>query len=137
VVVPAGKTKESFTIHTLAVAATVVVNIKAVVGNVPKQVPLTVNAPSLVSVVMGSPVVDGGNTSDATITLNGPAPAAGLAITVTCNQKAVLFAPKITIDGGRSSGWFRIHTTKVTAQTVATITATFGSVSQTATLTIN
>lgn len=135
--VPAGKTTASFSVRTVAVAAQVVANVKAVVGNVPKQVALTIAAPTLVSIVLGSPVVDGGSTSDATINLGSPAPAAGLVISVTCNQKAVLLAPKITIDAGRTSGWFRIHTTKVAAQTVATITATFGAGSQTATLTIN
>jgi len=137
IVIPSGKTTASFTVRTVGVPAQLVVNVKAMIGNVPKLAPLTILPPSLLSLILETPVVDGGNGSGGVVTISSPAPPVGLIVTLASNQKGAAPPVNVTIPAGRTSASFSIKTTKVTAQTMATITATFGGTSQTATLTIN
>ncbi len=137
IVVPAGKTTYSFTIRTSAVAAPVTASIKALISGVAQAAGLTIQPPTLLSLALESPTIDGGSTTNATVTLGSPAPSAGITIILASNQKAATIPAKIVIPAGKTSATFAIKTQKVTAQTLVSINATFGAVTQTATLTLN
>jgi len=137
IVIPAGKTIASFTIRTVGVAAQTVANIKATISGVAQSSPLTITPPGLVSIVLGTPSLDGGNSSEATVNISSPAPPGGLVIAVASSNKSAIVPAKISVPAGKTSVAFSIRTTKVDAQATATITATLGAINQTATLTIN
>lgn len=137
VVVPAGKSTISFTLKTMAVAVQTVVNVKAAVGPNIKPAPLTLLPPTLISLTLENPTVDGGTTCDAIIRISSPSPDAGVVVTLTCDQKAAICPVKFTIGDGHTAARFHIKTIKVMQPVQAVITATFNGVTQKATLSIN
>ena len=89
------------------------------------------------SVTVNPTSVTGGNSSIGTVTLTGPAPSSGVAITVSSNNAAATPNPSsFTIASGQTSGTFTMNTTAVTASTTAQITASDGTTNVQATLTI-
>ena len=93
--------------------------------------------PSVSSLSLNPSTLIGGNTSQATVTLNGQAPAGGATVTLTSsNPSAAVVPTSITIASGSTSGTFTINTSLVTVSTQATITATYNG-STTATLVVN
>jgi len=137
VTIPTGKKVATFNVKTTGVPAQTVANIKATLNSTTPTAPLTINAPTLVSVVLKPSIVTGVDTATATVTISSPAPDAGLPITVTSDQKSAVIPAKISIGGGKKTVSFAIKTTKVAAQTTAVITVTLGSGTQTANLIIN
>src|SRR5437763_2315471 len=70
-----------------------------------------------------------------TVTLNGAAPAGGAVVTLQ-SSSASASAPSVTVPDGAMSVNFTITTTAVTASTPVTISAAYGGVSKSATLTL-
>jgi len=80
--------------------------------------------------------VTGGSSSLGTVTLSSYAPPAGVVVTLSSDTPAVTVPASVTVPGGQRSATFPVSTTEVNAATTATISATAGGVTQTATLTI-
>jgi hypothetical protein len=81
--------------------------------------------------------VKGGLTSTATVTLTGPAPVGGLAVTTTSSQVTVAGVPaSVTVPEGATSAVFTITTLPQTLSKTSTISAKVGTTSKSATLTV-
>jgi hypothetical protein len=139
VTVAAGATSSpAFTITTAAVATQTAVAISGSYNGATKTATLTVNAAKLVSLKLSPTSVEGGHpTTHNTITLNGPAPAGGAVVTLTSGDSSVATPPaSVTVAAGATSATFKIATRRVRTDMAVPITATYGGVAKTATLTV-
>ena len=92
---------------------------------------------SLSAVSVSPTSVVGGTTSQGTITLTSGAPSGGAVVTLSSANTSVVSVPaSVTVAAGVSSATFGVNTSAVTANTGVTITATYGGVSRTTTLTV-
>jgi hypothetical protein len=92
--------------------------------------------PSASSLTLNPPSVTGAQSSTGTVTLSGPAPAAGAEVTLSSNNTAASVASSVTVPAGSSSATFTVSTSAVAASTVATIFASYDGVSPSASLTV-
>jgi hypothetical protein len=94
--------------------------------------------PAALSALTLSPTsVVGGNSAQGTVTLTSAAPSGGAIVTLSSSNTAVATVPaSVTIAGGATSATFTIPTQTVTASSSVTISAAYGGVSKTATLTV-
>jgi hypothetical protein len=141
VTVAAGATSAAFTITTSPVTAPTSVTLSGTFGGVTRQATLTVQpqpAGVTLSTLAVSPTsVTGGNSSQGTVSLTGPAPSGGAVVTLSDNSASANTPASVTIAAGAVSASFTVTTGTVTAATAVTITASFGGVTRTATLTVN
>ena len=120
VTVPAGQTQGTFTVSTSGVASATTATISAIWGGTTKSASLTINRPSLVSVVL--PDMFGMQKKTGTITLNGPAPA-NFSVALSSN-KAVLSVPSsVAFTAGQSSATFIATSGEPAGQITATVSA--------------
>src|SRR5262249_23188935 len=96
--------------------------------------PLLPNAPSLT--LNPTSVTGGAQSSTGTVTLSGPAPAAGAQVTLSSSDAAASVPASVTIPAGSASATFTINTNPVAASTVATIFASYDGVTPSASLTV-
>ena len=136
VVVPEGATSVDFPITTSPVGTDTTVNITAILNALTQTATLTITPPVLVGVMANPSVVTGGGTSTGTVFLGTPAPAGGIVVSLSSDLAAATVPATVTVPEGATSANFAITTTVVLTDTVAFITATLGSVSQTATLSL-
>jgi len=102
-------------------------------GAVPQPPP----AVSLISVTLNPSSVRGGNASQGTVTLSGPAPATGAVVTLTSSNTSVANVPQsVTIPAGAMSTTFTVTTFAVTSTATVNINGVFNGVPRSATLTI-
>ena len=94
-------------------------------------------APALSSVSVNPSQVVGGNPSTGTVNLTSTAPAGGATVTLSSASTSVSVPPSVSVGQGASTANFGITTTVVTTQTLSTISATYGGVTKTTTLTVN
>lgn len=136
VTVLAGKTTATFIVKTKPVLGPVKVNIiaKAPVGPAIDGA-LTVLAPSLKAFTVSPTILYGGRSVTGTLTLTGPAPA-GLYVSVSSSTTSVVVPAKVLVAAGAASATFPITTSRVSATTVATLRATYGTTTLPATLTL-
>ncbi len=138
----AGATSPSYTTPTTVLAdggATFDVVVSNVAGGVPSNVAtLTVN-PLAVSAVSVSPAsVTGGTGSTGTVTLSGPAPAAGAVVQLASNNTSAATVPgTVTVQSGATSTTFAVNTSAVGSATSVTISATYQGTTQTTTLAVH
>jgi len=93
--------------------------------------------PSASSVTLNpSSVTGGAQSSTGTVTLSGPAPAAGAQVALSSSNAAASVPASVTVPAGSTSGTFPISTNPVAASTVATIFASYDSVTPSASLTV-
>ena len=98
-----------------------------------------VTGTSAVGVTLGlnpSSVV-GGSSSQGTVTLSSAAPTGGAVVTLGSSNAAAVVPASVTVAAGQTTATFSVTTTTVTTATPATITATYGSSSGNAVLTVN
>ena len=101
------------------------------------QAASTTTTASLSAVSVSPTSVSGGTAAQGTITLTGGAPSGGAVVTLSSANTSVVSVPaSVTVSAGASSATFGVNTSAVTANTAVTITATFGGVSRTTTLTV-
>ena len=81
--------------------------------------------------------VTGGTSATGTVTLSGAAPSGGVSVSLSSNNAAATVPGSVTVAAGSSTATFAVTTQSVTSSTSAIVTASYGSGSQTATLTIN
>jgi len=139
VTVAAGATSASFTVSTSAVAAPSTVNISAVYGGANRSASLTVTPappppPTLASLTLNPANVIGGQSSTGTVTLTGPAPAGGAQVFLSSSNGAARVPSSVTVPAGATGATFTVNTSFVLISTSATISATYNSTTQTATL---
>ena len=137
VTVPANVTSVNFSVSTAAMGATTMGNITASFSGVTKTVNVTIQPAALMSVTLNPSNILGGSTAVGKVTLTGPAPAAGLVVTLTSSQSLQAKVPsKLIIPSGARSATFDVTTTSVSRKTVVTIAASFGGVTKSAALTL-
>lgn len=142
--VPAGATSATFTVSTASVSASTSATISASYNGVSRAALLTVQAapppPSpvtLSSLTLSPASVTGGNSSQGTVTLSGAAPSGGAAVTLSSGNTAAATVPaSVTVAAGATSATFTVTSRSVTASTSVTISASYGGVNRTATLTV-
>jgi len=135
-VAPSGTTA-TFTVTTQPVASTTSVTISATYGSATQTATLTVQpTPALVSLSLKPAAVTGGVNSVATATLSAPAPTGGLVVNLSSSNLAVASPGTLTVAGGSTSGTATITTQAVTATTAVKMSATLGSVTKVANLTV-
>ena len=140
VIVLAGQLSASFTVSTSNAIAPVAIIISGTYASASQSVSLTINPaglPSPVSLTLNPLTVQGGNTSTGTVTISAPAPTAGLVVDLTTDNPFVSQIPSfVVVNSGQTVGTFTIATPTLSASQTATITASAGGVSQSATLTV-
>jgi hypothetical protein len=144
VTVPAGATSATTSsVATSPVSSTTTSVISATYNGVTRTATLTVTAPApsatLDTVTLSPTSVQGGSSSSAEVTLTAPAPAGGAVVSFSSSNTAVATVPaSMTVPEGVNSRVVVnfVSTSPVSANTTATITATYNGVTRTATLTV-
>jgi uncharacterized protein (TIGR03437 family) len=139
--IPSGQSSATFTITTLSVTTAHTVTITATDGAVGSATAtLTVNPQSagqLQSVTVSPTQVNGGGTATGTVTLTAPAQLNGLVVALKSSNPLVASVPfTVTVPQGSTTATFTITTSIIASSQTVTITATAGSISETATLTV-
>ncbi len=137
VTVPATKTSTTFTVTTTPVASSASASITATYGTGSSSATLTVTAPSLSAVSVSPATVQGGTSSTGTVTLTSLAPTAGIAVTLTSSNTSAATVPATVTVTNSLTANFPVTTLGVSSTTSVTITAKLGTVTKTATLTVN
>jgi len=137
VTIKSGQTSGSFTVKTVPVIPRTVATISGVLNGVTKMATLYINPPILQSVGFSPSSVIGGMSSTGTVTLNEPASVGGIKVSLSSSVTAAAVPKTVTVLAGKLSATFIAKTVAVNVQTLASVTAAFGYISQTGTLTIN
>jgi len=139
VTVPASSSSASFAVNTTAVSSTTVGNITASYSGVNRSTTITVNPPApavLSSLTLNPKTVVGGSTSVGTVTLNKVTASAEV-VTLASNKPTKASVPaNVTVPAGASSANFNITTASTNKKINASITASYGGVTKSATLTM-
>ncbi len=126
--VPEGETTASATVTTMAVVSQTTVTIAAVYNGVTRTATLNVYPPDLSSFSISPGATSQGHAVTGTLELDGPAPAGGAAVAITCsNTQAALFASTVTIPAGQTGTSFPIQTSTVNFPITVTFTAVFNN----------
>lgn len=136
ITVPANTTSVSFTVPTKAVSGDSVVTVKATFGLSSQTATLTLMPASLSSIAITPTSVVGGQSATGTINLSSVAGPAGDVVKLSSNDSEVVLPATVTVPAAKTLVTFTAQTTPVSANAVATIRATFGTTSQTASLTL-
>jgi soluble P-type ATPase len=144
VTIPAGQTNVSFPYQTNTTGVTTPVSISASYGGATKTATLTVAAPSqnipISSVTLSPSTVVGGSNIGVRITVNlaSGSPLEGARIMLSSSNPAVVSVPRVirTNFEGQMSAFADVAAATVAAPTQVTITATYGSSTQSAVLTV-
>lgn len=126
VTVQAGANSAQFTIQTATVSTPKSVTITATTGAASASATLNLGVPTLDSVKFDPSSVAGGQISQCTVWLTGPAPTGGFNIKLTSRSKAISFPGSVTIPAGAQKATFTVQTTAVGQNMTATITAALG-----------
>lgn len=97
--------------------------------------PFSVSVP-VAKLTLNSTVVGSNTKTGGTVVLAQPAPAAGVSVILTSSNPKVVVPASVTIDAGASRATFPINVQTVQSQFSDVITATSGSMSKKATLTV-
>jgi uncharacterized protein (TIGR03437 family) len=138
VTVPFTASSATFSIPTSTVTASQTCNITATLGRSSQTTQFTV-IPALQLVLASNSVVGGnGNTVSGTVIIADSAPLGGATVNLqSSNSAATVPNGGVVIPSGQTSAPFTITTAAVTAARTVTITAKYGGLTQTATLTVN
>ena len=133
VAVPAGQMSANFNITTSAVAVNTSLSISASLNGHSAGYGFVVAAPNFSGLsTKGSTTIFGGTNAAIIATLNGPAPAGGIVITLSSNSPDASVPATVTIPAGQTSATFTMTTSAVALPEMVTIT---GSHTQTQTIT--
>jgi hypothetical protein len=143
VTVPAGATNATFTVSTSAVTASTAVTISAAYGGVTRTASITVAPAPPPAVTLSSltlsptSVIGGTQSSTGTVTLSGPAPSGGALVTLSSSNTAAARVPSsVTVAAGATSVTFTVSTSAETASTAVTISAAYGGVTRSGSITV-
>jgi hypothetical protein len=134
--IPGGAASAGFPIATSPVAAPTVTSIGASYAGVTKTATFTVNpAPALTLSALVVHLSNGGSAGDytGTVYLSAPAPAGGTVVALQSSSPARASVPaSVTVAQGQTAAQFAITTNPTTKNAVITITASYNSVTKTA-----
>jgi hypothetical protein len=138
VTVPFTASSATFSIPTSTVTASQACNITATLGRSSQTTQFTA-IPALQLVLASNSVVGGnGNTVTGTVIIADSAPLGGATVNLqSSNSAATVPNGGVVIPSNQTSAPFTITTAAVTAARTVTITAKYGGLTQTATLTVN
>jgi trimeric autotransporter adhesin len=136
VTIPAGASSKTFVITSVIVNSAQTGTVTAKLGAVTKTCALTIRPPVLSSVKLNPASVAGGHDVTGTVSLDGPALAAGALVTLSDNLNAATTPASVTIPSGARSANFVIKTSAVSVKETGTITASRNGVTRTAALTV-
>jgi len=92
---------------------------------------------SLSSLILNpTSVIGGAQSSTGRVTMSGPAPAGGAQVALSSSNAAASVPSSLTVPVGATSAAFTVNTSAVAASTPVTISASYGGVTQTASLTV-
>lgn len=137
--VPAGQFSISVAVQTTAVTASTPATITATYNGMTKTANVAVVPvvlPTLTSLAVNPSTVAGGGSATVLVTLSGPAPSTGAAVTLSSNSATFPVPATLTVPTGRRSASLTVQTTAVTVSTAVTVTATYNSTTTTATATV-
>jgi len=140
VTVPAGATSKTFSVTTQTVTATTTAVITGTAGGVSRQASLSVTpagAVTLSSLTLSPTSVKGGDDSQGTVRLSGPAPSGGTIVSLSSSDTSVATVPaSVTVAAGQTSRTFTVSTQRRSSNSSVNILATYGGVTKTAALTV-
>ena len=128
-----GALSASFLLPTVRVSSATTAKITATLSGTPQSATLTVQPIQLVSLVLAPATVLAGTPSAGRITLNAPAPAGGLSITLTSSTAAATVPATVVVPAGSATAAFPIPTPHAGS---AVISASLGGTPMTATLSV-
>jgi hypothetical protein len=141
VTVAASASSANFTVSTSPVTATTAGNIAATYAGTTKSATVTVNPPAptpvaLLSLSLNPKTVVGGSSSAGTVTLNKVTSTPVVVSVTSSKPRNAVVPPTVTVPAGASSATFNISTTATNKKINATIRASYGGVTKSATLTM-
>lgn len=136
VTVPANADSVNFNGTTIARSTSVTRLLTATSGGVAVTANLTINPGGLFAFTITPTTVVGGVSANGRVQTAGIAPAGGTVVTMTKDGGNVSVPGTVTVPEGAQFKNFTMTTSAVTAPVTRTITATFGTIVKTATLTI-
>jgi len=140
VTVRKGDTTATFAITTFAVTVTQSARISGSYGGLTQHDTLTVipaSAIQLTDLTIAPTSVSGGGTATGTVTMSAPAPTGGLVVSLASRHRNLATVPvSVTVPGGATTASFTITAQPVKSTHTVDITATYASVTKTATLTV-
>ncbi len=142
VTVPAGSTSANFTIYTAnSSTSAVTITLSAALNGVIKTATITVNPViTLTKLTINPSTVTSASKSTGTVTISPAAPAGGIVVTLstTNSHVAVPAVSSVTVPAGSTTANFTINVANSgNAPVTVTLSATYGSVTKTANITVN
>ena len=132
--IAAGASTGTFSVTSFGVASATTVTFTATFSGTSKTASLTVQPAGLSSLSIAPTTVGGGSSATGTVKLNGVAPSAGLAVSLTSNSGSAVVPATALVPAGATSATFTVSTKAVSSATTATISASAGSGSVSAVL---
>jgi hypothetical protein len=136
VTVPERTGSVSFSLPTSAVSTAVSATITATFGSISLTAPLAIHPAYVVGLSVSPTSEVGGARCVATVTLNGPAPAGGWGVRLTCTSSSVKIPTYVVVPAGATTATFQMATYSVASTVTATITGTLNSFSKSTQLTV-
>ena len=136
VTIGSGQTSTTVPVSTTPTATTQLATLSATARGETRTGNLTVVPPTVTSVAVSPAAVNSGQTSTATVTLDGSAPTGGAIVNLSSSNAAATVPATVSIPQGQTSATVTINTGNVTAQTNATIGASVGTTLRNTTLTV-
>lgn len=136
-----GQTSAFADVAATTVAAPIQVTITATYGGSTQSAILTVtppasNAPSIVGLTLNPSTIAGGNASQGTVTLSAAASAPATVALSSSSAPIVGVPASVIVPAGATSANFTVSTTPVSSPFTATVTASLGGLSRSATITL-
>jgi hypothetical protein len=125
-----------FQIQAGQVTAPTPVTLTATLNSGSASAQFNLQPPSLKSLTISPSNISGGAQPQGIVMFNGQAPAGGATVTLTSNSPAVTPPASVFVEAGSFSASFAIPTNAVTANTTATVTASYGNTSAQAQVTL-
>jgi hypothetical protein len=136
VTMPGNTAWMQFQVQAGQVTAPTLVTLTATLNSNSATAQFTLQPPSLKSLTISPSTISGSAQPLGIVMLNGQAPAGGALVTLTSNSPSVTPPASVLVEAGSPSVSFAIPTSAVTANTTATVTASYGGASTQAQVTL-
>jgi len=136
VTIGSGRKSATFKVATSAVASKTTATITGSLIPTSRTANLTITPATLLSLSVNPNRLKAGVSGTGTVTINGPAPTSGAVVRLSASKSAATVPSSVTIPAGQTKAIFTFATAKVSVQTGVTISATLGSVTKSAGLTV-
>ena len=130
VTVPAGQTSVSVQVPTRTVLSQVTALVTATLNGVSRTANLSLSAPALTTIVLNPSTIRGAEDTLLTVNLSSPAPAGGVAVTLTSTNTAMVVPSTVTVPAGDTTIKVTLSTRAVSITENGQLTATFAGISK-------